>query len=192
MFYKNINKVKKPYKLNVLVNKNNKLSKNYIPKDLVKISNNFSIKECYLRKKCAKQFEKLCKKALQDGYTIKAASCYRDYNYQKKIYNEYVKEKGKDYADNCSARAGHSEHQTGLAIDVQGSTNTYDEFEQTKEFKWMLNNSYKYGFILRYPKGKESITGFKYEPWHYRYIGKRIAKKIFKKKIVLEEYLKRR
>ena len=88
----------------------------------------------------------------------------------------------------CSARAGHSEHQTGLAVDVAGSNDSYDDFEASIEFNWMKKNAHKYGFILRYPKGKEKITGFKYEPWHYRYIGIDIATEIYEKDITLEEY----
>ena len=88
----------------------------------------------------------------------------------------------------CSARPGHSEHQTGLAVDVMGSNNDYDEFEKSIEFSWMKENAHKYGFILRYPKGKENITGFKYEPWHYRYVGLITATRIFKENITLEEY----
>ena len=102
-----------------------------------------------------------------------------------------LKEKGENYALKCSAKAGHSEHQTGLSVDVMGSNNDYDQFEKSKEFDWMKNNSYKYGFILRYPKGKEYITGFKYEPWHYRYVGKDIASIIYTEGITLEEYYKK-
>ena len=94
------------------------------------------------------------------------------------------------YADSCSARKGHSEHQTGLAVDVEGENKDYDLFENTKEFDWMNKNAHLYGFILRYPQNKTNITGFKFEPWHYRYVGKEIAKKIYEKKITLEEYLK--
>ena len=176
----------------VLINKNNGLDKNYIPKDLKIINNNFSIKKIYLRKKTKKAFEKLCKECKKHNLYIKAASGYRSYNYQKKIYYEYVKEKGKEYADLCSAKPGFSEHQTGLAIDIEGSTGTYDDFELTKEFNWISKNAYKFGFILRYPKEKENITGYKYEPWHYRYIGKRLAKKLFFNNITLEEYYKKK
>ena len=94
-----------------------------------------------------------------------------------------------EYALTCSAKPGHSEHQTGLAVDVEGENKDYDNFEDTKEFIWMKNNAHRFGFILRYPKGKEHITGFKYEPWHYRYVGIETATKIFKQNITLEEYL---
>ena len=93
-------------------------------------------------------------------------------------------------ADVASARSGHSEHQTGLAVDVSDITLDYDNFEKTKEFTWMKNNAYKYGFILRYPKAKFHITGFKYEPWHYRYVGNVVAQIIHSKNITLEEYEK--
>ena len=188
-FYKNIKDVKKPYKLDTLVNKNNKLNKYYRPYDLVKISESFSNKNKYLRYEACKNFEKLSNDAEKLGYRIIAVSTYRSYFYQRELYNHYLKTLGK-IADNTSARPGHSEHQLGLSVDVEGSNFDYNKFEKTPEFKWMINNSYKYGFILRYPKGKEHITGFKYEPWHYRYVGVKLAKIIHDKEITLEEYKK--
>ena len=137
-----------------------------------------------------KQFEKLAKDASIEGYNIIAVSAYRSYDYQEKLYNNYVLLKGKYMADVASARSGHSEHQTGLAVDVSDITLDYDNFEKTKEFTWMKNNAYKYGFILRYPKAKFHITGFKYEPWHYRYVGNVVAQIIHSKNITLEEYEK--
>ena len=187
-FYKNIKMVKNPANLDILVNKNNKLDKNYIPTDLELIDINYAYENKYLRKEAKEMFEKLSKDAKKEGYRIVATSTYRDYDYQNNLYNYYIKEKGKKYADMCSARAGHSEHQTGLAVDVAGSNDSYDDFEASIEFNWMKKNAHKYGFILRYPKGKEKITGFKYEPWHYRYIGIDIATEIYEKDITLEEY----
>lgn len=189
-FYKNINYVKNPNDLLVLVNKNNKLEKTYIPNDLELLSLEFSNSNKYLRKEAKLAFEELSRNAKKEGMTIIAVSTYRDYDYQEKLYNSYVNGKGEEYADKCSARAGHSEHQTGLAVDVMGSNNDYDEFESSKEFKWMINNAHKYGFILRYPKGSWHITGFKYEPWHYRYVGINVAKYIYDNNITLEEYKK--
>lgn len=189
-FYKNINAIKKPDEINVLVNKNNILSKDYIPNDLEPIDIKYSYENKMLRKEAKEQFEKLSSDALTLGYRIVATSAYRPYDYQKDLYEFYVKEKGLEYADLCSARPGHSEHQTGLAIDVEGSNKSYDDFEDAIEFNWMKENAHKYGFILRYPKGKEAITGFKYEPWHYRYVGLDIAKEIYQKNITLEEYIK--
>lgn len=78
-----------------------------------------------------------------------------------------------------------------VAINIMGSNEDYNKFEESVEFEWMKNNAHLYGFILRYPKGKENITGFKYEPWHYRYIGKKVATIIYNENITLEEYLKK-
>lgn len=186
--YKNIKMITEPDINIVLVNKNYKLPNDYVPNDLELISNFYANENKYLRKEAKEAFEKLSSDASKLGYRIIATSTYRDYNYQEKLYNEYVKDKGIDYADKCSARPGHSEHQTGLAVDVMGSNNDYDEFEKAIEFNWMKNNAHKYGFVLRYPEDKTKITGFKYEPWHYRYVGKTVAKVIYEKKITLEEY----
>ena len=187
-YYKNIKTITEPDIYLVLVNKEYKLPENYVPSKLELISNEFANENKYLREDAKVAFENLSKDAKELGYRIIAVSTYRDYEYQNKLYNMYVEEKGIDYADKCSARPGHSEHQTGLAVDVEGSNYDYDEFENSKEFVWMKENAYKYGFILRYPKGKEKITGFKYEPWHYRYVGKDVAKTIHDENLTLEEY----
>lgn len=190
-FYKKVKDIKNPDNLMVLVNKLNRLQSNYVPHDLEQISLNYATNNKFLRKEAKENFEKLSSDAKKIGYSIIAVSAYRDYDYQENLFNNYVKEKGENYALKCSAKAGHSEHQTGLSVDVMGSNNDYDQFEKSKEFDWMKNNSYKYGFILRYPKGKEYITGFKYEPWHYRYVGKDIASIIYTEGITLEEYYKK-
>lgn len=187
-YYKDIKIITEPDIYLVLVNKSYKLPNDYIPTNLKLISTEFANENKFLRVEAKEAFEKLSRDAKSLGYKIIAVSTYRDYDYQEKLYNEYVKEKGLEYADNCSARPGHSEHQTGLAVDVEGSNNDYDEFENSKEFNWMKDNAYKYGFILRYPNGKEKITGFKYEPWHYRYVGVDTAKVIYEENITLEEY----
>lgn len=188
-FYKNIKDVKDPDSYIVLVNKNNKLSEDYKPKDLESISLKYAYEYKYLRHEAKEAFEKLSYDASLSGYRIIAVSAYRDYNYQDELFNYYVNEKGLEYALNCSAKSGHSEHQTGLAVDVEGSNFDYDNFINSKEFTWMNKNAYKYGFIVRYPKDKENITGFKYEPWHYRYVGKEVAKYIYENNITLEEYI---
>lgn len=190
VFYKNIKDIENPNDILVLVNKNNKLLQNFIPENLETIDIKYSNEGKMLKKVAKEAFEKLSSDALKLGYKIVAVSAYRDFSYQENLFNYYVEKYGEDYALNCSAKAGHSEHQTGLAVDVMGSNNSYDDFELSDEFEWMINNAYKYGFILRYPKNKEKITGFKYEPWHYRYVGVEVAKIIYENKITLEEYLK--
>ncbi len=127
---------------------------------------------------------KIC--ALKDGAKLRIISGFRSYDYQEKIYNIYVKEFGEEKTNTFSAKPGHSEHQTGLAIDICEDS---DKFIGTKEDKWLQKNAYKFGFIIRYPKGKEDITGYKYEPWHLRYIGRKHSKKICCNNLTLEEYL---
>lgn len=112
-------------------------------------------------------------------------SGFRSYTVQKSLYNSYVRRDGAKAADRYSARPGYSEHQTGLAFDINYADY---RFKNTTEAKWLAANAYKYGFILRYPEGKESITGYMYEPWHYRYVGVESAKKIFDSGLTLEEY----
>lgn len=186
--YNEIKLIDNPDSYLVLVNKKYQLEKEYEPDDLEKINIKYANEDKYLRKGAKEAFEKLSSDALKNGYNIIAISAYRPYDYQEKLYNEYISTMGIDYADKCSARAGHSEHQTGLAVDVEGENHNYNEFENSKEFEWMINNAHKYGFILRYPKGKTNITGFKYEPWHYRYVGNEVAQIIYNENITLEEY----
>ena len=190
-FYTNIKEIKEPNNITVLVNKNNILPKTYIPNDLRLINNRYAYSNKYLREEAAINFENLSADAKVLGYRIIATSAFRDYEYKEKLFNEYTNSKGLEYALLCSAKPGHSEHQTGLAVDVEGSNKDYDEFEKSIEFNWMKENAHKYGFILRYPKGKEYITGFKYEPWHYRYVGIKHATNIYNQNITLEEYKKR-
>ena len=174
----------------VLVNKQNKLDDNYIPSDLIKLKKEYSSKDIYLKKVVKNSFEKMARDAIKLNLVLIAVSGYRSSKYQELLFNKYVKEKGYKYANMCSAKKGYSEHQTGLAVDIANKTLDYDNFENTEEFKWVKDNAHKYGFILRYPKNKTNITGYKYEPWHFRYVGKNIAKYIYINNITLEEYIK--
>ena len=124
--------------------------------------------------------------AALDNINLFIASGYRSYDYQVELYNAYVERDGKEAADTYSARPGYSEHQTGLAADINAADSS---FEDTAEAIWLDKNCYKYGFVVRFPKGKENYTGYTYEPWHLRYVGKKIAKKIHEAGgISLEEY----
>ena len=126
------------------------------------------------------------------GKKMWAQSGFRSYETQESIYNRYVKRDGQAGADRYSARPGHSEHQTGLAFDVcvTGYACISSGFNDTVPAKWLAKNAHKYGFILRYPKGKESITGYKHESWHFRYVGKDLAQKLYNDGnwITMEEY----
>lgn len=136
----------------------------------------------------ADAFEEMAKAAEKDNYKLIAMSTYRSYDYQVTLYNNYKNSDGQEKADTYSGRPGFSEHQTGLAVDIYNGKTDYTNFEKTEEFNWMQKNAYKYGFILRFPKDKEKETGYQYESWHYRYVGKEIAKYIHNKNITLEEY----
>ncbi len=124
--------------------------------------------------------------AAADGIVLYLQSGYRSYDTQAAIYNNYVSMDGKAEADRYSARPGHSEHQTGLAFDLNDLN---ESFGDTPEGKWLAANCYRYGFIIRYPKGKEHITGYMYEPWHVRYLGREVAEKVYNSGLTLEEYL---
>lgn len=138
-------------------------------------------------------FEKMAADAKKAGFDITAFSTYRSYEYQETLYNNYVNRDGKENADRYSARPGYSEHQTGLAFDI-GEKGKEDlwltaEFGESEAGKWLVENADKYGFILRYPKGKEAITGYMYESWHFRYLGVDLATKLKESNLTLEEYL---
>lgn len=132
-------------------------------------------------------FESMKKAAATEGINLFIVSGFRSYSYQANLYKNYVARSGQAEADRFSARPGHSEHQTGLAMDLNSASSS---FVGTKEAIWLANNSYRFGFIVRYPEGKESITGYKYEPWHMRYLGIENAAKIYSSGLCLEEYLK--
>ncbi len=176
-------------KINILVNKHNYLKENYVPENLKNLSSTYALSNMKMVEEAANAFESLSKDASKENYKVIAMSTYRSYEYQVDLYNKYVKSDGKDAADTYSGRPGNSEHQTGLAVDVYNQTETYTNFEKTKEYNWMQENAYKYGFILRFPKDKENETGYEFESWHYRYVGKDIAKYIHKHNITLEEYI---
>lgn len=189
-FYTNTKKINNPDNLDVLVNKYNYLDKTYEPKDLEIIDSKYSYGEKKLRKEARINFELMCKDAEKNGIYLKAGSTYRSYSYQLNLYNNYVKRDGKNEADTYSARAGYSEHQTGLAIDIMNNKELYiDEKDTKKEYDWLINNSYKYGYILRYPKEKEHITGYMFEDWHFRYFGESIATELYNSNLTYEEYL---
>ena len=130
-------------------------------------------------------FNEMVSAAAEAGITLWIVSGFRSYETQRNTYSYFVSDRGVEQADRASARPGHSEHQTGLAIDVN---TTSDYFANTPEAEWLKENCYKYGFIIRYPEGKEEITGYKYEPWHIRYVGEGKAEKITKSGLTLEEY----
>lgn len=179
----------------ILVNKNNYLDKNYKPDDLAPIeyfAKDRSAEARFMRAEAASHFNKMMLAVREAGYEVVMTTAYRSYGFQSILYNNYVEKYGQAEADKFSAKPGYSEHQTGLGVDVTAPSVEYaltDAFDQTAEWKWLVENVADYGFILRYPKGKEGITGYMYEPWHFRYVGIGAAKTITEREITLEEYI---
>lgn len=128
-----------------------------------------------LRPEAAKALEKLMRAAAADGKPLTVRSGYRSYATQKSVYARWVRTYGKTRAERLSARAGHSEHQTGLAVDVLARGRTFGTFGSTPQAKWVARNAYRYGFIVRYQSGQEKVTGYSAEPWHLRYVGVALA-----------------
>ncbi|MDY5860068.1 MAG: M15 family metallopeptidase, partial [Eubacteriales bacterium] len=130
-------------------------------------------------------FKEMQSAAAKDGITLTIVSGFRSYTRQQTLYNNYVARDGKEAADRYSARPGYSEHQSGLAMDLNSVD---DSFAYTKEAKWIAENCARFGFIVRYPEGKEAITGYIYEPWHVRYLGVDLAESITASGLTFEEY----
>lgn len=170
----------------LVVNKTFSLPDNYQPVDPDEPVTGERCINC-LEKEVMKAYREMQSDATSVGLNIYIASGYRSYSYQNTLYNNYSAVSGTDGADTYSARPGHSEHQTGLCFDLNSVD---DSFADTNEGKWIANQAYLYGFIIRYPKGKESITGYQYEPWHLRYVGIELAKELYNNGdwITIEEY----
>lgn len=181
----------------MLVNKNNLLKEDYVPENLVEIHEptGEKIDKSYINRlnKTAYEFFKIMQKeALKQGYEIFIDSSYRTYEYQKLVFEKNVEEHGIEHAKKYVAPPGGSEHQTGLAFDViarRNGTMIEKSSDEDPELIWMKENAYKFGYILRYPKDKEQITGFNYERWHYRFVGPEISIYMTENNIeTLEEY----
>ncbi|MCL7747292.1 MULTISPECIES: M15 family metallopeptidase [Bacillaceae] len=180
----------------LLVNKERNLPKDYVPSDLVEPNVPFpfieDLPQRLMRQEAAEALEDLFEKANDDNLNLYAQSGYRSYERQESIFAYYVERSGEEKASQVSANAGHSEHQTGLAMDVTSPEVNFQlvtSFEDTPEGQWIKENAAQFGFIIRYPKDKEKITGYQYEPWHLRFVGKEPAKVIYEQGLTLEEYL---
>ena len=178
----------KKYSTDMLINKHRYLSESFEPNDLVEIDSKYTDeKDLKVSRLALNAYVSMYEAALKDGCQITINSAYRSYADQEEIVNKYTNAYGQAYVDKYVAKAGFSEHQTGLALDI-GSKNSR-VFENSKEFDWMQNNAYKYGFIYRYDKRYENITKFRNEAWHYRYVGKEIAKYVHEhNNMSLDEY----
>lgn len=182
-FYTDVKIVEDPDDPFVLVNKYFEVPQDYEPSDLVSVGNGQK-----MRSEAAEHVNKLLKDINADGLYLQAQSGFRSIDLQTRLYNNYVSRDGVAEADTYSARPGSSEHHTGLAIDLSHDGTLEETFENTKQFEWLEKNAHKYGLILRYPKDKVYMTGYMYEPWHYRYVGVEVATLIKNEGITYEEY----
>ena len=172
-----------------LVNKFFYLDKNYVPDDLVDVTGIYARDKAQLKKVAYENFVKMADAARSKGLTLKVTTGYRSYSFQSTLYNNYVKADVVKNADTYSARPGFSEHQLGYSADLTNKDNvSFDEFANTDEYKWLKDNAHKYGFIMRYSKENEYITGYIFEAWHYRYVGVDVATYIYENNITYEEY----
>ena len=184
-FDKRVHSLSDPTSIWVVVNKQRALKPlDYAPTDLTNIGNAQT-----MRAEAADRLKQLFQDAKKAGYTLIAESGYRSYASQERIYNSELKGFGRAKADSESARPGYSEHQTGWAVDI-GSPGCYEDCFGTKPAsKWLLDNAYKYGFLLRYPHDKTAVTGYRNEPWHFRYVGVELSNEMRKQKVTtLEEF----
>lgn len=189
--------IQNPANVLALVNKEFALPGTYKPADLTRPKVAFSfgeekVEKSLMRKEAAAALERMFAEAKKDGVILYAASGYRSYQRQKEVLQAEISRVGKEKAVQAVAIPGNSEHQSGLAMDITSQSEKFlltEHFGLVKEGIWLRENAHKFGFILRYPKDKEDVTLYEYEPWHFRYVGEKVAAVIYKHKWTLEEYL---
>ena len=186
-----------PKSITVFINKEYYLPKDYVPDNLVVPNITFDItgssERKFMRVEAALAIEKMFAAALEDGFTLYGISGYRSYSRQKEIFLNNIVHKGKKHTLKYSAAPGTSEHQTGLAMDVSSKSVRFKlvtSFAKCDEGKWLAENAYKFGFIIRYPMDQYELTGYSYEPWHIRYVGEDLANYLYVNNMSLEEYYK--
>lgn len=178
-------------KTDAIVNKYYQLEEDFEPNNLTPIDSKYARNDSQLlQKEATEAFNQMCSDAKLENISLYSGSAYRSYEYQNTLYNNYIKKDGLTAAETYSARPGYSEHQLGLAVDIMNGNWSYVSKEDI-EYSWLQANSYKYGFILRYPENKEYITGYMFEPWHYRYLDKELATKVYNSGLTYDEYVAR-
>lgn len=179
-------------KIDAIVNKYYQLEEDFEPNNLTAIDSKYARNDSQLlQKEATEAFNQMCSDAKLENISLYSGSAYRSYEYQSTLYNNYIKKDGLTAAETYSARPGYSEHQLGLAVDIMNGNWSYVSKDNI-EYSWLITNSYKYGFILRYPENKEYITGYMFEPWHYRYLGKELATKVYNSGLTYDEYVARK
>jgi len=181
--------------ITALVNKEHSLEDNYAPDDLVTVDvptvlENPEVNQ--LREVAADALKDMFNEAKESGIYLHARSGYRSYETQVQLFQNYVEQHGEEAANRYSAKPGQSEHQTGLVMDVTSESMNFqldESFDETKEGKWLRDHAHEYGFIIRYPKDGEDMTGYMYEPWHIRYLGIDMATNVYESGLTYEQYL---
>lgn len=199
-YFSNVAVIKDTQSPLLLINKYHRLPDNYEPENLVETPNACLIGKDYscqsepqfLKKEVAEAFSELVEAAKKDGIDVKAIASYRSYAYQKNLYDYYEQSEGAEYADTYYARPGQSEHNSALAVDVTLNDENFNEIEKSPDYDWLLNHISEFGFIVRYPEDKVDITGYQYESWHLRYVGKKVAQEITEQGLTLDEYIARK
>lgn len=184
-FYEDTDLVSQPDSLTALVNKYHALPEDYAPQVEAL---GYPYGSGSLRPEAAAAFRAMADAARADGIYLQSVSAYRSYARQESVYNRYLRQDTQASVDSYSARPGFSEHQTALALDIN-TASLSAHFENTPAYAWLVEHCAEYGFILRYPQGKEDITGYRFEPWHYRYVGTEIAQACMSQELTFEEYL---
>ena len=187
-FYEDIMEADTSKKELMLVNKYYKLDEDYEPEDIVLIPSTYAYSNRYASESILENLENLIDAAKESNLKLIVAGGYRSYKDQESIYNNYKVSNGIREADDNVSRPGHSDYQTGLAVDVEPYAKYIESVSESEEYIWLMENAYKYGFIQRFPEGKEDITGFKYSAWHLRYVGVEAATYIHNSNITFEEY----
>lgn len=172
----------------MLVNRLYGLSSDYVPESIVDIPLRYAYTGKKIDGSILEYIIDLIEAGKEVGYTFVVGSGYRSYAEQEKIYNSYVSSYGQSEADKIVAKPGHSEYQTGISLDFQPYNKVFEDSFASEEYDWLSKNAYKFGFVLRLPKGEEDITGFSASAWRLRYVGKDAAKVIFDENITFEEY----
>jgi LAS superfamily LD-carboxypeptidase LdcB len=177
-----------------LVTKETTLKSSYAPTDLTRIPEYmYPARELWLREEAFQQLEKLWQAAADDGVTLTIISAYRSYDYQQALFQNYASSYGEEAANRFSARPGQSEHQLGTTVDFGGTAvDLKAAYADTDQGRWLAENAYKFGFAMSYPEGKEEITGYIFEPWHYRYIGPEAAAEWYAAGLSLKEFLQQK
>lgn len=195
-FYEKIILQENPTSLNTIVNKYYKLDDSFAPDDLVYINDTYNstndpaykYRKHQMRKVVYDDFIALKEACKNKGFNLYVVSGYRSTQWQKEIYEHMVATYDVNKADQTCSRPGHSEHTTGLAGDIALDNYSFEEITQHPQYNWFVEQLEDYGFIIRYPENKEKLTGYNYEPWHIRYVGKDLAKKIVKSNLTFDEY----